>query len=384
MNNIERNGFSEQPICDSHLHNEKATIVDRALEIYEIICDYYNYERINICCLTGYDVDFIDPGSNLKALYVKSKMNEKTPDKCYVYGHIHHYQDGRDTADGYLRQVKQLYAMGVDGYKFIEGKPGFRKQTGFALDDPIYDKMYEFIEKTGLPVVHHVADPEKCWDISRATPIMIERGWVYDESYRTLAQLRAETEGLLTKFPNLKVTLAHFYFISDELEAARELMEKYPNVSLDVCPGGEMFVGFSKDHDGWRKFFVDFADRIYFGTDTYNSDCGDKGEDYEDSGDAGHRINFVRLAFERSEPFEDKHYGTIIPLNLPEDVRKKIYHDNFVKRQGSARAVNKEICAEAAACLAESYEHGTIRLVTHGTPELELDNIKTVYEYFSK
>lgn len=368
------------------MHIEKATTIDRAIEIFDIICSYYNYDHFKICSITGISENYIDPGANVKALCIKSKINEKTPDKCYVYGHIYHYNDGRDTADGFLRQVEQMYEMGVDGFKFIEGKPGFRKITGYAVDDPIYDKMYAFIEEKGLPILHHIADPEKCWDIKNATPIMIERGWVYDESYRTLAQLRAETEGLLKKFPKLHTTLAHFYFISEDLAAARELMEKYPNVNLDVCPGGEMFVGFSKDHDGWVKFFRDYADRIYYGTDTYNIDYGNNPDDYEDSGDAGHRINFVRFAFEKSEPFEDKHCGTIIPLNLPEDVRKKIYHDNFINLLGSARPVNKKVCAREAAFIAECYEHGTLPVVNRDKDvlSLEIENMKNAYEYFKK
>lgn len=385
MTNREKHGFSEQPLIDSHMHNEKATTVDRAVEIYDIICDYYNYERFGLNALTGINKDFIDFGSNIKALYVKSKMNEKNPKKCYVFGHIHHYLDGRDSADDFYRQAKQLYEMGVDGYKFIEGKPGFRKDTGYAIDDPIYDKMYEFIQSVGLPVLHHIADPAKCWDISQATPIMIQRGWVYDESYRTLAELREETEGLLRKFPKLKVTLAHFYFTSDDYDGAVRLMETYPNVCLDTTPGGEMFEGFSRDIEKWRNFFVKYQDRILYGTDTYNSDCGDNPEDYEESGDAGHRNNFVRFALERSEPFEDIHFGTIIPLNMPEDVRKKIYHDNYIRIVGETpRKVNKSLCAQKAAMLTELLEHEIIPVKTHGTPELELENMKTCYEYFAE
>ena len=384
MTNREKNGFSNQPLCDSHLHIEKGTSADRAIEIFDIICNYYNYERVCICALTGLGDGFCDPGGNIKALYIKAKMNGAQKNKCYVFGHIYHHLDGKDTADGYLRQVKKLYEMGVDGYKFIEGKPDYRKDTGFAIDDPIYDKMYAFIEEKGLPITHHIADPRKCWDVKNASPIAIARGWVYDESFQTFDGLRAETEGLLKKFPKLKVTFAHFFFISDELEEARRFMDTYPNISFDMTPGGEMFVGFSKDHDGWVKFFNDYSDRIYYGTDTYNYDYGNNPDNYEDSGDAGHRNNLVRFALERTEPFEDIHYGTIIPLSLSEDVRKKIYHDNFVNRQGDAREVNKELCALEAANILDAYEHGLLTPHTHSEFDEELGSVKAAYEYFAK
>ena len=122
------------------------------------------------------------------------------------------------------------------------------------------------------------------------------------------------------------------------------------------------FLTLSEDIEKWRAFFVKYQDRILYGTDTYNIDYGNNPDDYEDSGDAGHRNNFVRFALEKHEPFEDIHFGTIIPLDLPEDIRKKIYHDNYIRIAGDTpRKVNKAVCAQKAAMLAEIFEHDLYR-----------------------
>ena len=59
---------------------------------------------------------------------------------------------------------------------------------------------------------------------------------------------------MLDKFPKLKITFAHFFFLSDNPDEAVRIMEKYPNALFDLTPGGEMFVNFSKDPEYWHDF----------------------------------------------------------------------------------------------------------------------------------
>ena len=39
-------------------------------------------------------------------------------------------------------------------------------------------------------------------------------------------------------------------------------MDKYPNVYMDMTPGGEMFPNFELDSEKWRNFFVKYHKRI--------------------------------------------------------------------------------------------------------------------------
>ena len=380
MNNIEKNGFLDLPLCDDHFHLMKFHPVDVSVRVFGEIIDYFSMERITLNALTQCMDSENDPASNVKALYIKAKLNETHPDRALVFGNIYHFLDGRDSADSYLRQVKQLDAMGVDGYKTLDGKPLQRKLLGRELDDPIYDKMYAYIEERGMPVKMHLGDPPVHWDREKISPYAISRGWFCDETFPTLEKMRDEVDGILTKFPKLRLCLAHFYFLGHDLEAAVDFFEKWENVSFDLTPGAEMFVGMSERHDEWRAFFHKYADRLYFGSDTYNKpeDC------YEESGDAGHRINLVRKMLEYSEPFEDMHIGTAIPLALERGDIMKICHDNMAARNPHARPLDAGLIAQHAADLLEALEHGFLGVKPAEHLALEIENLRTVYEYFAK
>jgi len=69
------------------------------------------------------------------------------PGTTYAFGGLD-YATGRD----YLAQAKNLREMGFDGIKMLEGKPTTRRMLGKALDDPIYDAYFGYLEATGFPV----------------------------------------------------------------------------------------------------------------------------------------------------------------------------------------------------------------------------------------
>lgn len=84
---------------------------------------------------------------------------------------------------------------------------------------------------------------------------------------------------------------------------------------FDLTPGWEMFEGFAKDSDGWKKFFQDYSDRLVYGTDI----CDEKGISILDP---------LRRCLETDEVFEKSGvmcYG----LKLPDDILKKIYRENY-------------------------------------------------------
>ncbi len=232
-----------------------------------------------------------------------------------------------------------------------------------------------------MPFTLHVGDPPSFWDITKITEAEIKRGWFCDETHPTLAQLRNETEGILRKFPKMKLTLAHFYFLAHDPEACVKLMETYPNVMLDLTPGGVMFAEFSKRIDDWRLFFRKYADRIFYGTDTYNTYLCEKPEDYGKNY-TSHRINLVRRALEYSEPFEDPDYGTIIPLHLEDDVLSKIYRDNFIRLYGEPRDVSDNETADYAAELLSQYEAGMLKSGSDSRDALDIGNLRRIYGYF--
>lgn len=233
----------------------------------------------------------------------------------------------------YERQVEALLDMGCDGIKFLNQKPDTRKLFGKGLNHESYDKMFSLLEERGTPVLIHSGDPETFWDITKVSPATIERGWFYgDGTFLSPEEIYAEDFEMLDKHPNLNVTFAHFFFLSNKMDEAVRVFEKYPNVKFDLTPGGEMFYGFSKDIDAWHDFFEKYSDRILFGTDSYTTK------------DSNAQLNdLVSKAISNSrEEFSTPCYGrdfVIKGLDLSEETIDKIKYKNFVKFVGGEELV---------------------------------------------
>ncbi len=377
MNNAEKNGYSSLPIIDCHLHMlrpEEMEIITRSVEN---AMDYFCFERVNLCAINQLMTRY-DPFNNARCFYVKSRLNTpENPNRCYVFANLWHYYDERDTAEGYLQQVKDLMAMGADGIKLLDGKPEYRKKLARPLDDPIFDPMFAYLEENEIPVLYHVGDPGDKWD-----PEVGPRkyGDFLDDTHPTLPQLWDEAEGILKKFPKLHICWAHFLFLGFEPQKAKELMDRYENMVFDTTPGGEMFVGFTT-YPEWRQIFIDYADRILYGSDTYNTWL-DNNEDPESAQIGGLRINQCRRMLEWSEPFEDAFFGHLQPMHLPQETFEKIYYKNFLRFAGNPRPLNHEMIAKMARVIRAEVKEGTKDIYPEKDRSLYLANANQMIRYF--
>jgi len=381
MTNNELHGYKPFTVNEGHFHLSKANTVDDSVQIYRNIFDCFGYSK-GALMVYQHDSGESQFADNAKALYIKDVFNRLEPHRrLYALGGLYFNFDERDTSDGFYDQVKLMYDMGMDGVKILEGKTNLRKALGRPIDDPIYDRFYAFIEEHDLPVTMHVAGPASCWDPVNIPDFARRAGWLADESTPPFLQFREETEGLLRKFPKMRLTLAHFFFISHDIDNAVRIMETYPNVSFDLTPNSEMYADFTKRVPEWREFFKTYADRIIFGTDTYNQVLLDDISEYVKH-PMQHRINLVRRAIETSEPFEDTHFGTIKPLGLDDETLIKIYGTNFDRMYGEVREVDRRLTAEYARRLLDRYVSGELDSGNTELNALEISNLRTICSYF--
>ena len=229
-------------------------------------------------------------------------------------------------------QAKALLDMGCDGIKMMYA-PNTRKRLGYGIDDERYDKMFTYLEDNGIPAVIHVNDPEEYWIPRELTDAEKERGWgFFSGGFLSKQEIYDETFRMLDKHPRLRVTFAHFFFLSNFRDEAERVMETYPNVCFDLTPGWEMFLGFSKDIDGWRGFFEKYADRIFFGTDSNNNKrfCAE--------------LNLmVRMATAERGEFMLPAYRVVSVkgLGLSEAALDKIYRYNYERFVGTPKPVDE-------------------------------------------
>lgn len=384
MNNVQKNNFGDFKICDTHIHLVFPETIESTEKTFREIIEYFGYDRIALMCLdSGSGHRGNDPVNNLKALYIKDKFNKESADSTFVYGHPIHYFDERDTAEGYLNQVKTLYDMGVDGYKFLDGKPSSRKQLGRKLCDPIYDKMYAFIEEKGMPVKMHIADPPKFWGPKETmTDYELMRGWWFgDGTYPSFQELHDEVYGILKKFPKLKFCAAHCFYLSHDIEQLTSFFENWENTSFDLTPGQFNLLEFTKKPDEWKAFFKKYAHRIFFGTDTYNQFIeGSDLSKYE----CYTAPTVVRKVLEKTpEDAFDASIGRLVPLNLDNDTLSEIYFGSHVKLHPYARKLDKELIVSEAKKLVDDIVSRKVVFEEESEYLLETENLNKIIKHFS-
>ena len=274
-----------------------------------------------------------DVSNNIMCAFYKL-ANENT----YAYGGFIYpsYPANEDemTKMSLATQLDELSKIGFDGIKMLEGKPNLYARVGKPLDSDFFDKAFEKLEKDGTYLLMHALDPEFFWTDKNEENVT--KGWYYgDESkYPSNDELYRQVDALLEKHPNLNLCLAHFFFCSEKPEKLEEMFAKYPNLCIDITPGGEMYKGFNKRREYYREFFTKYADRIIFGTDM----------DFTPHLEAGvwlcDRVYRYLATEETISSFSD---NMLTGIALPDSVLQKIFSDNLVGKLGSApKPINKD------------------------------------------
>ena len=262
--------LTDIPVIDGHVHFNHLARMDDIMAIMEA----GPVLRTNLVCTPN-------PGSinhNPALIAFKARF----PDRAYISGALDYgpvLADPEHMSDILAAQVYALKAIGFDGLKMTEGKPTKRKWLPFPLDAPGYTGLWAALEELGMPVVLHAGDPEAYWDAERCPSRARARGWYYgDGTFPLKEELHAEVEHVLARHPRLKVTLAHFGFLSADLERASRLLDAHPNLCFDLAPGSEMYNNFTRDYDHSRDFFLHHQDRLIHATDTTTGGIGRDGD----------------------------------------------------------------------------------------------------------
>lgn len=314
-------------LADIHTHAEAGNLD----EDFEVLDGFYNAgnEYINILAI---DYVEFDCDNTLRCLYLKEKFKKMN---ISVFGSLRYdkYKNFYNTP--FLKQAEDMLAMGCDGIKLLEEKPNYRNIIGFGLNSQLYDEMFNMLEERQIPIIAHINDPEHFWDRNKIEQRFIDLGWCYDSpEYMKFDEILGEMLQRLEKNPMLNIIFAHCMYLGERPETLIELMEKYPNISIDLTPGTH-HLEFSKRIDVWKQFFKKYSDRIYYGTDLGAYPLGVKKID-----------TVIELLCHNDEEFPVPHTPekyNMRGLGLNDDIQKKIFFDNYVNMIGNKiKPVNKK------------------------------------------
>ena len=328
--------FSERKIIDGHIHYAHFSYADSLMKILEGA----GIDKLAVVCTPDEKRLSLVPD----ALLLKAQH----PQSVYVFGGLDIstlFMAPDIAGEAFAHYVDILEGMGADGVKMIEGKAQMRQRLPIPdFDSPAYAPYWEKMADTKMPLIFHVNDPEEFWDSNAVPEWAREMGWFYgDGTFINNEAQYQQVINVLDRHPNLNVTFAHFFFLSAQLERLASYLDRYPNMHVDLVPGIEMYHNFAKDPEKARDFFMQYQNRILFGTDIgARALLGDReaGIDREES---LARIEVVRGFLENDGPFSLEHEGFLFGrgepifqgINLPYDVLDKIYFQNFERFVGT-------------------------------------------------
>lgn len=342
------------PLADCHAHlGGLGAIADMAA-----IMAAREIEAVNVLSLARWRPDYLD--QNVLILLCKLLF----PGRIYAFGAPAHPAATAGPWDP-AGQACALVGLGCDGIKMLDGKPELRKESGWPLDAPVYDELFGYLAAEGIPVLYHVADPETFWDPAAIPAWARDRGWSYaDGTYPAKEDFYREIDGILRRFPGLKLILAHFYFLSADADRAAAFLDAWPDVHLDLTPGMEMYVNFGRRPGAWREFFLAYQDRILFGTD--NGDLEPDRRTWvprlEAIRFACDKIDLMKRFLLTQEEFD--FWGERVRgIGLDEEALAKICRDNFRRLTGpTPRPVDRGAVAAECARLAAAVGDDPSRL----------------------
>ena len=306
------------PIIDAHIH---IRTLKRALNQNDVLKET-GMRGFGIQCLPRLSDEFIT--NNICGPLLKTLLYGE----IYCFGGFYRPQSGESARDqDYLAMMKRLVAMGCDGLKFYDAKPSVRKVLDMAIDAPEFQGVYKYMEEIGLPILIHVGDPANFWDGDDAPELAKEYGWTYNSTYVHPEQYYEEITNVMRKYKNLKLILAHFFFLSVDMPRLANFLDEFPSMNIDLTPGTEMYIDFAKNPDAWNEFFTKYQDRIIFGTDN-----GFFAE-------SAYEVNTIRTFLETRNEF-DSFYFPMRGIGLDEPVLRKIYYENYKKMVNQPRPVN--------------------------------------------
>jgi predicted TIM-barrel fold metal-dependent hydrolase len=227
-----------------------------------------------------------------------------------------------------VAQLDDAVKRGARGLKILKDWGlGVRDKSGklVPIDDPRMDAVWEECGKLGIPVAIHSTDPEAFFKPANAKneryeELMHNPSWsFYGPNFPEKLELLGQRNHVFAKHPHTTFIALHVANWPENLDAVSEWLKKYPNTYVEF---GAREAELGRQPRRAFKFFTEFQDRILFGTDAEPIP-----EMYR---------NYFRWLETEDEYFPYWGYPEqgrweIYGLGLPDNILKKIYHENAEK-----------------------------------------------------
>jgi predicted TIM-barrel fold metal-dependent hydrolase len=262
---------------------------------------------------------------------VKQKVDfiraSKYPDRFRVFANVQwDGAGGPGWAGKAVADLEQAVRNGAIGLKIFKnlGLSATRADgTRLAIDDPALKPVWDACARLDIPVIIHTAEPKEFF-----SPLDYQNErWLelalfperrnYMPGRPTFDQLLAERDRMFAANPKTRYIGAHFAYYGHDLKAASALLDRLPNVVLEVSA---VLYEFGRAPRAAREFFVKYQDRVLFGKDAYEPS----------------EYPYYWRVFETKDEYFDYYrdyhaFWKLYGMDLPDEVLAKVYYKNALR-----------------------------------------------------
>jgi len=228
-----------------------------------------------------------------------------------------------------VKELERCYRMGARGVGELGDKGmglSFSKPVkawGMHFDDPRMKPLFEKCAELNMPINIHVADPIWMYEKMDSTNdgLMNAQEWRIDMTNPGIIGFDAliqTLENAVQNNPNTTFIACHFANLNHDMAKLGQLLDKYPNLYADISA---RYAESATIPRYMKAFYERYQDRLLYGTDMGNNTTM-------------YRITFRILESSDEHFYEIGLFGYHWALNgfgLPDDVLKKVYHDNAAR-----------------------------------------------------
>lgn len=235
-------------------------------------------------------------------------------------------------AAGRLRIQKERGAQGLKIWKPFGLHVRDQHNRLAPVDDPRLDPVWATAAELGLPVTIHVGDPPAFFDPldaanERWEELQTHPDWQFPSPpFPPFLSVMDQLARLVERHPQTIFVGAHVGCYAENLGWVGALLDRCPNFYVDISA---RIAELGRQPYSARCFFLQYADRILFGTDV------------------GANLDYYRTYYRfletddeyfNYEPGEHQGQGrwNIYGLYLPDDVLEKVYFRNSERIQANA------------------------------------------------
>ncbi len=265
---------------------------------------------------------------------IRAMKRQFSNDRFIIFANLDYSKLGEDVF--YEQALRDAHAAGAYGLKIWKNLGlTLVDETGqrVPVDDPRLDVVWRTCAELDMPVLIHVADPAAFFEPidghnERWMQLYRHPDWAFSgDRFPNRAQILAERDRMIARHPETNFIGAHVANEAEDLASVGERMRKLPNLYADIS-GRVAELG--RQPYSARKFFIEFQDRVLFGTDRYPGRPDQP----------RYRVYFRFLETDDEyfkyyqHPFPPTGEWRIYGVFLPDEVLQKVYHANAAKLLG--------------------------------------------------